>query len=176
MRRTYAGACVYEALEASSLGVAGETLTITGELGGLQVRHRLTAPAARTVLEERITLQHSSSTAIVLSELTLGMRRPVANAIGQVLPDLAGDHLVAVTLRHRATDPAGVDQDFSVDELLRRGGEELARDGFALRRRALRIRAFAEPIFRRQVMAERRARLVHLQVQSRRVGVRRIDA
>ena len=32
---------------------------------------------------------------------------------------------MAVPLRHRATDPEGVDQDFSLDELLRRGGEEL---------------------------------------------------
>ena len=125
VRRTDAGACVYEALEAPSLSVAADTLTIAGELAGLEVRHWLTASTERPVLEERVTLHNPGSTAITLNELTLGMRRPAANAIGQVLPDLAGDRLVAVPLRHQATDPAGVDQDFSVDELLRGGGEEL---------------------------------------------------
>ncbi len=125
VRPTPTGARVHESLEAPSLSVAGDTLTIAGELAGLEIRHRLTASTERPVLEERVTLHNPGSTAITLDELTFGMRRPVANAIGQVLPDLAGDRLVAVPLRHRATDPAGVDQDFSLDELLRGGGEEL---------------------------------------------------
>ena len=125
VRPTDTGARVYEDLDASSLSVAGDTLTITGELGGLHVRHRLTAPGERPVLQERVTLHNPGEVPIALDELTLGMRRPVANAIGQVLPELARDRLVAVPLRHRATDPAGVDQDFSLDELLCRGGQEL---------------------------------------------------
>ena len=125
VRPAETGAHVHEALEAPSLSLVGDTLTITGELAGLDVRHRLTASTERPVLEERVTLHNRGNAAVTLDQITLGMRRPVANAIGQVLPELARDRVMAVPLRHRATDPEGVDQDFSLDELLRRGGEEL---------------------------------------------------
>jgi hypothetical protein len=125
IRSTTQGAVVFDGLESPTITPTDNTLTVTGELAGLRLTHQLALPSDQPHLEERVILENAGDASIDLSDIALGLRRRITNAIAQPLPELTADRFVAVPLRHRAPDPAGVDQDLSLHDLVSRGGEEL---------------------------------------------------
>jgi hypothetical protein len=120
---------VAERLEAPSITVDGQTLTIRGKLLGLDVEHRFTAAKERPILEERVVVHNSSNQLVALTDFEVGMQRRVADKDGNVLPEFAADRLVAVPFRHRAVDPKGKMQDYSLQEVVGQPGVELQMDG-----------------------------------------------
>ena len=108
----------------AKIAVAGDTLTIHGELAGLEVEHTFTLPADRPILEERILLHNKTGELIALTDFEAGMTRRVTDKQGQVLPELAAARVVAVPFRHRATDPKGYFNDFSIHDLVTQPGSE----------------------------------------------------
>ena len=104
--------------------MAGDNLTICGELAGLDLEHTFTLPADRPILEERIVLHNKTGEKIALSDFEAGLTRRVTDKSGRVLPELAADRVVAVPFRHRATDPKGYFNDFSMHDLVTRTGSE----------------------------------------------------
>ena len=61
-------------------------------------------------------------------EFEAGMTRRLADKAGRVLPELAADRFVAVPFRHRATDPRGFYNDFSLGEMVNAPGRILSVD------------------------------------------------
>lgn len=97
-------ALVFPQLENPSVAVQGETLTLRGQLAGLDVEHTFVLPATQPRMEERIVLRNATGVLVALSDFEAGFQRRVTDSSGQVLPELAGDRWVAVPLRTRATD------------------------------------------------------------------------
>ena len=117
-------ALVFPQLENPSVAVQGETLTLRGQLAGLDVEHTFVLPATQPRMEERIVLRNATGVLVALSDFEAGFQRRVTDSSGQVLPELAGDRWVAVPLRTRATDPKGHFNDFSIGRLATQPGFE----------------------------------------------------
>ena len=142
-------------LEGASMYVGGTTLTIRGKLLGLDVEHRFVLPTDRPVMEERVILKNNTNGRIALGDLEVGLQRriagrwrcpqrkglgtpekntPFADAQGVapgvegLAPDLAADRLIAVPLRHRASDPKDRWDDFSFRDIATRPGREVSVD------------------------------------------------
>lgn len=111
-------------LRDATVRVEGQSVRIRGTLAGVTVEHRFTLPTDNAHLEERISLHNLSGEVVVLQDLACGLRRPISDHLGELLPVLSGDRLVAVPLRHRATDPAGSDDDFAVTDFVTGAGRE----------------------------------------------------
>ena len=116
------GALHVNGLQGARVSAAPERLLITGQLAGLDVAHEIYLPAGRPLLEERLSLTNHSASTIRLSEFAFGFRQPVTDIVGQLLPGRAADRLVAIPFRHRAIDPAEMDMDFGLADLLGRLG------------------------------------------------------
>lgn len=99
-----------------------DRILIEGQLAGLDVVHEFYLPADRPLLEERLRLTNNTAGAICLSAFAFGFRRPIADKVGQLLPDRSDDRLVAIPFRHRATDPGDMDMDFGLADLMARLG------------------------------------------------------
>ena len=99
-----------------------ERLLIEGRLAGLDLAHEFWLPASRPLLEERLRLTNTTSEPIRLSAFAFGFQRPIADQVGGLLPERADDRLVAIPFRHRATDPAEMDMDLGLADLLARLG------------------------------------------------------
>ncbi len=97
-------------------------LTIRGRLAGLELEQSFTLSRDRPIMEERITLRNGTAAMIHLANFEAGFSRRVADHSGRVLPELAGDRLAAVPLRHRADSTRMLD--FSLAELLAEPGQE----------------------------------------------------
>jgi len=121
-RRVAEGDLHVRGLKAARCSVSGDRLLIEGQLAGLDVAHEFHLPADRALLEERLTLTNNSGAAISLSGFAFGLRRAIADNVGAVLADRAGDRVAAVPFRHRASDPGEVDMDFSLADLMGRLG------------------------------------------------------
>ena len=119
---------VADRLASPSITVDGQTLTIRGKLLGLDVEHRFTTPKEQQILEERVVVHNSSNQLVALTDFEVGMRRRVADKDGKVFPEVAADRLVAVPFRHRAVDPKGKMQDYSLQEVVSQPGVELQMD------------------------------------------------
>jgi hypothetical protein len=108
----------------AKIAVAGDKLTIRGELAGLDLEHTFTLPVDRQILEERIVLHNQTGEKIALSDFEAGLTRRVTDKSGGVLPELAADRVVAVPFRHRAIDAKGHFNDFSIHDLVTQPGSE----------------------------------------------------
>ncbi len=116
------GALHVSGLQHARCTPAPERLLIEGQLAGLEVAHEFYLPAGRTVLEERLRLTNHTGSPVALSQFAFGLRQPITNSVGRVLPGREHDRLVAIPFRHRATDPAEQDMDLSLADLLARQG------------------------------------------------------
>src|SRR5579859_2783762 len=121
-RRVPEGSLQVAGLQNARVTVSPERLLIEGHLAGLAVAHEFFMPASRPWLEERLRLTNTTPEPIQLSSFAFGFQRAIANSVGQVLPERAADRLVAVPFRHRATDPAGMDMDLGLADLIARLG------------------------------------------------------
>ena len=118
------GLRTYCRVENPSVSVKGRTLTLRGELAGLSLEHTFVLPRNRPFMEERIVLRNQTDSLVALSDFEAGFQKRVADSSGRVLPDLDGDHWVAVPLRARATDPKGHVNDFLIRDLVTKPGYE----------------------------------------------------
>jgi len=99
-------------------------IVIDGNLAGLLLQQTFTMPSDRSIMEERIVLRNPTKSKISLTDFEVGFQRRVANANGDVMPELAQDRWIAVPLRVRATDPKGFANDFSIHDLVTQPGYE----------------------------------------------------
>lgn len=99
------------------------SLTIRGRLAGLDMEHTFRLLASGE-LEERIVLRNSAAARISLDDLAIGFTRQIGDPAGTASTDVAGDRFAAVPLRHRATDPAGHLNEYSVSDLITGQGWE----------------------------------------------------
>jgi hypothetical protein len=113
-------------LENAKISVDGDKLIIRGELAGLKVEHTLTLPADRPIMEERIVLRNDGDKLVSLSDFESGFTARVTSEAGEILPAVAGDRVVAVPFRHRATDPKDFFNDFSMNDLMTKPGMEIS--------------------------------------------------
>jgi hypothetical protein len=111
-------------LTVTKITVDGDKLTIRGELAGLDLEHTLTLPADRPIMEERIVLQNHGDGPIALTYFEAGFTQRVTDQAGEVRPEVADDRVVAIPFRHRATDPPGHFNDFSIRNLITQPGSE----------------------------------------------------
>jgi len=118
------GALTARGLTGHRISVDGERLTIIGNLADLTVEHVFHVPADRLIVEERIVLRNETDTVIDLGDLVVGLQRRIATEWGRVDEDVGQDRLVAVPLRHRASDPKEFDADFDFAWLLKHPGRE----------------------------------------------------
>ncbi len=109
-------------LHAEGVSAEPNRLTIRGRLAGLDFEQVFTLPAGRPLLEEQIRLRNGTASPVALANLEAGFQRQVADQLGRVLPELAGDRWAAVPLRHRADVPRAFD--FSLQELTSEPGRE----------------------------------------------------
>lgn len=118
-----AGSSRTDGIERPTISFVGGALVIRGRLAGLDLKHRFRLLKTGD-LEERIFLTNTSRKQIHLDDLEIGLTRPVADAAGRTLPEVAGDRFAAVPLLHRATDPRGLFNDYSVADLVAGQGWE----------------------------------------------------
>ena len=123
------GTLVHEGLEGASLhGATPKTGTssieVRGTFAGLAVSHVFSLPPDRPILEERLTLTNPGREAVGLAALETGMTKIVADHIGAIAPEHADDRITAIPFRHRPDDPADVEHEFSIADLLSRSGRE----------------------------------------------------
>jgi hypothetical protein len=78
----------------------------------------------RGILDEQIVLHKSTDARIELTCPALGMTHTVSDEVGRILSNLQADRLVAIPFRYRPTDPAGVDVDPKLADLIRMPGRE----------------------------------------------------
>jgi hypothetical protein len=112
-------------LEDASLEMAERAIVIQGAIAGLRLTQRLTLPPGAGALSEQINLKNQTAELVRLKDFHCGMARRLTNRVGRPLPDLSGDRFQAVPFLHRPTDPTGLDNDFSVSELLEKTGNDI---------------------------------------------------
>ena len=118
------GARGYDGLLDARAMVSGRSLVVQGRLAGLDVEQTFTLPTDRPIMEERVVFATPERTPRWLDRLGIGFVRTAVDEKGRVLPELATDRWVAVPFRHKATDPKGYANDFSIHELLSKPGWE----------------------------------------------------
>lgn len=111
-------------LEQARVAVRGDRLTIHGRLGPLEVEHDFVLPETKPWMEERIRVKNPTAGRVAFETFEAGFQRRVADASGQVQPELQKDRWVAVPMRARATDPKGHVNDFAIADLLAAPGYE----------------------------------------------------
>jgi hypothetical protein len=115
----------YRGLEGASVDVSGSRLTIRGKLAGLEVEHVFALPADRPILEERFLLHNHSDARVQLADFEAALVRPLTDAAGKVLPELAADRFVAVPFRAKPDDGKDTYNDFSTADLIGKKGYEV---------------------------------------------------
>lgn len=118
----------YQSLESLSINQKDDTITINGRLAGLELEHVFELPLDKPIMEERIRLLNTSDSIIKLKDLEMGLQQLVIGEKKRVLKGLREDRLVAVPFRHRATDPPGHYNDFSVKDLVFSAKDQSWRD------------------------------------------------
>ncbi len=119
------GELLFKGLEEMQIKPAGDKIILSGKLAGLELEHCLHLPRDNNWLEESIRLCNNTGTTISLSDFSCGMRRPLTNEVGHILPGLKNDRFQAIPFLHRPTDPADFDNDFDAAYLLDHTGREL---------------------------------------------------
>ena len=90
----------------------------------LEIEQTFTLPADQPIMEERIVLHNKTNDVIALNAFEAGLTRRILDKQGRVLPELAAARMVAVPFRHRAIDPKGYFNDFSLHDLATLPGSE----------------------------------------------------
>src|SRR5947207_3248452 len=85
-RATAEGQALSTRLMETAVRVDGDTIVITGSLAGLEVEHRLSLPADRLILEERLRLRNSAAEPAALEQLACGFQRPITTDMAALLP------------------------------------------------------------------------------------------
>ena len=101
-----------------------EALVVTGRLGELTLRQRWELPVERPWLDEFITLTNGGDSPVTVMGTEFGFLRRVADTVGRVEPELAGERLVAIPFRKRPTDPKDWVNDHPLTDLLTLAGRE----------------------------------------------------
>jgi hypothetical protein len=96
VRPTEEGAIVSEGLVGPTIQAEGDTITVLGRLGGLDLAYRLRLPRDRPLMEERITLWNRTDEMVTLRDFASGMQRLVADKVGTVRDELSADRFVAI--------------------------------------------------------------------------------
>lgn len=112
-------------LHDASVVSEGTRLTIHGRLAGLDAEHAFDLPTDRPIMEERISVRNSGNSVVSLADMQFGFTRTVADAAGNVRPELADDRSVAVPFRARPDDAKGHYNDFSTADLINTKGYEV---------------------------------------------------
>ena len=112
-------------LTAVAVGVAGSRLTVRGTIAGLEVEHVFDLPADRPILEERFLVHNRSASGVQLADFQAAFVRPLTDAAGKVLPELAADRFVAVPFRAKPDDAKNTCNDFSTADLINKRGYEV---------------------------------------------------
>ena len=123
-RATGDGTVTHERMHDLSIQAEDHAIVAHGTLGGLALEHRFHLPPDRSYLEEQLSLRHTGSEPIRLLDLEFGFQQRVADELGRVAEDRQSERFVAVPFRIRPSDPPGHVNDFSLSELLTRGGRE----------------------------------------------------
>jgi hypothetical protein len=97
---------------------------VTGEIAGLFLEHVFKLQTSQGVIEEHLSLSNLSEQTVSLQDLVCGFQRLVTDHLGRVLPEVANDRLVAVPLRHKATDATDWDNDFGMSHFAAGAGRE----------------------------------------------------
>ncbi|MGC8667696.1 MAG: discoidin domain-containing protein [Chthonomonadales bacterium] len=105
-------------------------IVVQGMLGSVRMIQTFDLPQGLQQMEERIVLRNTSPHPARFTDLEVSFQRPVVDQDGHSLAGLTGDRFAAVPLRHRATDPKGFQNDFSLDELFAQPGWYPQIDGF----------------------------------------------
>lgn len=108
----------------------GAHLVLQGRLAGLLLRHSFHMSSNGPWMEENIVLTNDTRRRVSLSDLRIGFTRPLAAPTDRPADDLSNDRWTAVPLRHRADDPPGTVNDFTLRQLV-------AGDGYTLRSRGI---------------------------------------
>ncbi len=98
-----------EPVEGAHVGAGDDTITVTGRLAGLELKHTFHRAADQPWLEEQITLCNPGRATVEVPDFEAGFLVPVTDA---------ADRIVAIPLRKRADDPAGFVHDFAAGDLL----------------------------------------------------------
>ena len=135
------GPYIYEAVRASDEGFVafnqlrnvaveqtGTGLRVEGQIAGLRLEHVVTPNTGNGSLEERLILCNLGAEAISLDDFYCGFQRPITGRLGSLLPDVAHDRVVAVPLRHRASDADDWDNDFGMSHFIAGMGREPCAD------------------------------------------------
>ena len=115
----------FRGLTGVSVDVAGSRLTIRGKIAGLEVEHIFELPADRAILEERFLVHNRSDARVQLADFEAAFVRPLTDAAGRVLPELAADRFVAVPFRAKPDDGKNTYNDFSTADLIEKKGYEM---------------------------------------------------
>ncbi|MFN8492637.1 MAG: hypothetical protein U0350_33860 [Caldilineaceae bacterium] len=118
------GKIVSESLRDPAVAASTTEIRITGALAGLDVEHVFRLAADQPYIEEQITLHNRTTETITLTDFACGCLRLITDHLGRILPTLADDRLVAVPLRHKATDATAWDNDFGMAHFLTQAGRE----------------------------------------------------
>ena len=112
-------------MEGASVDVSGSRLTIRGKLAGLDVEHTFDLPADRPIMEERFVVCNNSGSPVALCDFQASFMRPITDAAGQTLPEMAKDRFVAVPLCARPDEGKPYYNDFSLSDLINTKGYEI---------------------------------------------------
>ena len=109
-------------LENPSLHAEPGRIVVRGVLGGVEMVQTFDLPQGRPYMEERITFRNGGAREVRFSDLEVAFQRIVLGPDGRLRADLEGDHVAAVPLLHRATDPKGFRNDFLLRDLFTHPG------------------------------------------------------
>ena len=124
------GEQVYLQLENVKVQSQGDLICVTGKLAGLEYEQTFRIPKDKPYIEEQIKLTNQTGSTVCLREFESRMQIKVAEAGGQILPPLAQDHFMAIPFLHRATDPQGHRNDFTLEHILKQGGRDFQAGGW----------------------------------------------
>lgn len=117
-------------LENPSLHSEPGRVVVRGKLGDCEVVQTFDLPHNLAHMEERIAVHNPSSHSVSLTDLEIAFSRLVLDPHGRAVAGLEGDRIVAIPLRHRATDPKGFQNDFLLQDLFASPGWYPQIDGY----------------------------------------------
>lgn len=111
-------------IKGARVEASSDSLTIRGQLGGVEFVQVFRLPKAKAIMEETVALVNHSRRLVNLPDIECGFIRVITDTQGQVQSDVSTDRWVAVPLRVRADDPPGYAHDFSAHDLATTPGSE----------------------------------------------------
>ncbi len=80
------GLAVSTRLVGAAVRLDGDTIVITGQLAGLELQQRLTLPAGKPILEERLRLRNPAGETASLAQFACGFQRAITTDMAALLP------------------------------------------------------------------------------------------